>query len=112
MGTGCQAVHVVKNETADALVGTWADGRTGVVYGHRIPKQGQFGVTVFTDGGVFTATAQTKPPYYAMLLPQVIEFFRTGLSPISNEEMLEITAFLEAANQSAATGAPVELASL
>ena len=81
----------------------------GYLYGYRIPKVGSFGATVLTDGGVFQSLALTSPPYYAKLLPKVIEFFNTGVSPVSYAEMLEITAFLEAATYSYETGEVVQL---
>lgn len=109
MGCGCQQVRVMKTDTADVVVGTWADGRIGTLYGYRIPKQGTFGATVFTTGGLFHGTAKTTPPYYAALLPHVIEFFNTGVSPIPEEETMEIIAFLAAANRSRETGEAVQL---
>jgi hypothetical protein len=109
MGSGCVEVRTIRNETADVVVAKWNDGRMGTLYGYRIPKVGSFGATVITDGGVFQSLALGNPPYYAMLLPKVIEFFNTGVSPISNAEMLEITAFLEAATLSYETGEVIQL---
>ena len=43
----------------------------------------------------------------------ILEFFRTGISPIDPADSLEIIAFLEAASRSRkAGGAPVSLAGL
>lgn len=109
MGTGCREVVVRKTEVADAVIGTWADGRVGTMYGFRIPQLSTFGCTVFTDGGVFQGTARSQPPYYALLLPKILHFFQTGESPIEPAETLEITAFLEAANQSRETGEPIAI---
>ncbi|HHT28256.1 MAG TPA: Gfo/Idh/MocA family oxidoreductase [Firmicutes bacterium] len=109
MGAGCVEVRTIRNETADVVVAKWNDGRMGTLYGYRIPKVGSFGATVLTDGGVFQSLALTSPPYYAKLLPKVIEFFNTGVSPVSYAEMLEITAFLEAATYSYETGEVVQL---
>jgi hypothetical protein len=45
------------------------------------------------------------------LLKQIIRFFETGISPVSEDETLEIYAFMEAADESRRKGgAPVSLA--
>ena len=45
-------------------------------------------------------------PYdgYRPLLVEVVRFFRTGISPISPEETIEIYAFMEAADESKRNG--------
>ena len=109
MGTGCRSVQVCTSPTADVVSGLWADGRIGVMYGYRIPKVGSFGATLFTAEGVVQGEAAKEPPTYALLLQRVIEFFRTGRSPVAKEETLELIRFLEAANESKATGKAVTL---
>lgn len=109
MGPGCAEVSVRKGSMADVITGLWKDGRAGTIYGYRIEKLGTFGCTVFGEGFLETGTAQGAPPYYALMLPHVIDFFRTGKPPVSAAEMLEITAFLEAANKSRDTGEIVSL---
>lgn len=110
MGCGCRAVYTVRGELADVVAGEWADGRTATLYGHRFPKQSQFGARVFTDSGVFHAIAQSKPPFYAQLLPEMLGFFHTGVSPVPLLETLEIAAFLEAATLSRDCGEKISLA--
>ena len=47
---------------------------------------------------------------YQPLLKEIIQFFKTGVAPVSPEETLEIMAFMEAAEMSAKRGgAPVTL---
>ena len=46
---------------------------------------------------------------YVSLLEDVLSFFKTGKSLINPQETLEITRFLEAANESRATGKTIEL---
>lgn len=109
MGPGCVEVSVRKGSQADIITGLWKDGRTGAIYGYRIEKLSTFGCTVFGEGFLETGTAQGEPPSYALLLSRVIEFFKSGNSPVPEAEMLEITAFLEAANGSRETGGTVRL---
>lgn len=109
MGPGCAEVSVRKGARADVITGLWKDGRVGTIYGYRIEKLGTFGCAIFGEGFLETGTARGDPPYYALMLPHVIEFFRTGKPPVPEAEMLEITAFLEAANKSRDTGETVSL---
>ena len=109
MGRGCREVIVSHTEVADVITGIWEDGRVGVLYGYRIKDRWDFGCTVFTKGGVFQGVARSEPPYYALMMPKVLEFFRTGKSPLDINETIEITAFLEAANKSRQTGKPVSI---
>lgn len=109
MGRGCVSVTVEKTETADVVTGIWDDGRAGTLYGYRVKDVYDFGCTVFTTEGILHAVAGGEPPYYALMMPHIVEFFRTGKSPIDLNETLEITAFLEAANESRETGKTVQL---
>jgi len=45
-------------------------------------------------------------PYsgYEALLRQIVRFFGTGVSPVSEEETLEVYAFMEAADESRRKG--------
>jgi len=109
MGCGCREVINRHTETADVVTGIWDDGRIGTLYGYRIENQGSFGCTIFTDAGVFQGLAQKEPPCYALMMPKIVDFFRTGKSPIDLKETLEINSFLEAANESRQTSQPVQL---
>ncbi len=106
MGTGCKEVHTVLGEDYDLLVGTWEDGRIGTITGKRVEPY-DFGCSLLTDKGGKTVIAKHDIPWYAMLMPHIVEFFQTGLSPISNTESLEIIAFLEAASRSRAAGGAI-----
>jgi hypothetical protein len=109
MGAGCAEVSVKKGGAADAITGLWEDGRLGTVYGYRIEKLGTFGCTVFGEGLLDTGAAQGSPPYYALMLPEIMEFFRTGEPPVAEREMLEVAAFLEAAGRSRDSGEAVRI---
>jgi hypothetical protein len=110
MGPGCASVRCVAYPDLDVVVGEWEDGRVGILRGTRIEDK-QFGCVLHTADGTRCGVAGSQPPYYYLLLRQVIAFFQTGASPIDIRETLDIIAFLEAAEQSRADGgAPVALA--
>lgn len=111
MGTGCREVSVTRTEQVDIVTGVWEDGRVGTLYGYRFPGMGSFGATVYAGKTVQQGIASGTPPWYALLLKEILPFFKTGKSPIDPKETLEIIAFLEAANTSRETGEAVTLAS-
>lgn len=109
MGPGCRKVSVTTNTNADIIAGAWEDGRSAAIYGYRFEGVSQFEATVYTAAGASYGIASNDPPYYALMLPHVLEFFRTGKSPIEAAETLAIAGFLEGANESRFTGRPVRL---
>lgn len=109
MGTGCREVLVASNTQADVITGLWDDGRAASIYGYRFEGVYAFEATVYTADGASHGVASTDPPYYALMLPHVLEFFRSGNSPIDPVETLAIAEFLEAANRSRASGKAVTL---
>jgi hypothetical protein len=97
MGTGCQSVKRDTNaEGKIRVTGTWAGGRTGVFeenkgYGGKaLGEKGEAPVGAY-DG-------------YDPLLFAAVQFFRNGMAPVSQEETLEIYAFMEAADESKRRG--------
>lgn len=106
MGPGCKTVRCISYAEADLIAGEWADGRLGLMRGTRF-KANSFGCVVHTGSEARCGLAQSTPPYYYLLLEQVVRFFQTGVSPIDIQETLEIIAFLEAADRSKATGGQV-----
>lgn len=97
MGTGCETVR--RGTTADGKIevtGTWSGGRTGVYregtgYGGKaVGEKGEAPVGAF-DG-------------YAPLVVAIMDFFRSGVAPVSAEETIEIFAFMEAADESKRRG--------
>lgn len=99
MGKGCQSVQAVGNDRMDVVVGIWSDGRIGSVRGWR-DGPSTFSCTVADEKNVRCSPALRDPPYTALLIKDVIEFFNTRKPPIDIEETVEITAFLEAGNKS------------
>jgi len=109
MGTGCETVVRVHSEGTDVVVGRWSDGRLGSFRGIRSGKSG-YGGTAFGSKGV-----QQIGPYggYAPMLVEIIKFFRSGQLPVSEQETLEIYAFMSAADESKdAGGLPIKIADL
>jgi hypothetical protein len=94
MGTGCVAVNRMSAEGTDVVVGLWNDGRIGTFRGLRTGKTG-YGGTAFTDKSI-----EPVGPYqgYEVLLTEILNFFKTLVPPVSEEETLEIFTFMEASN--------------
>ncbi len=100
MGKGCKSVIRVHTESADVVTGIWEGGRIGSFRGIHSGKQ-EYGGTVFGDKGVSVIGTSAG---YDPLLVKIIEFFETGIPPVSAEETLEICAFMEAADESKKNG--------
>jgi predicted dehydrogenase len=100
MGTGCKSVVRVHLDKTDMVVGTWQDGRIGSYRGTR-SGTGDMGATVFGEKGI---ELLNKDEGYNPLWVKIIEFFNTGIAPVSPEETLEELAFMEAADESKLKG--------
>lgn len=103
MGPGCETVTRVNTEGTDLVVGRWKDGRIGSFRGIRAGKQG-YGLTAFGEKGFQSSLALQGRNDYRALVVEIVKFFRTGESPVAVEEMLEVLAFMEAADRSKAQG--------
>ena len=103
MGKGCKEVVRIHTEDTDVVVGTWFDQRIGSFRGNRTGKN-EYGGTAFGEKGVARVG-----PYsgYDALLKVIVRFFSPGISPVSEEETLEIYAFMEAADESRRKGGGV-----
>ncbi|MDF2157949.1 Gfo/Idh/MocA family oxidoreductase [Algoriphagus sp. CAU 1675] len=100
MGTGCESVTRFSTQDEEVVVGTWKDGRIGTFRGMRAGKH-EYGGTAFgSDGNIFLG----KYEGYEPLAGKIAEFFKTGKSPVADEETLEIYAFMEAADESKRRG--------
>lgn len=109
MGTGCKLVVRASSEDTDLVVGTWDDGRIGTFRGIRKGKA-DYGGTVFGEKGISVLGNYAG---YNPLLVQIVNFFRTGVIPVREEETLQILAFMEAADLSKVSGgAPVAMESV
>lgn len=96
MGTGCVSVNRMSAEGTDVVVGLWSDGRIGTFRGIREGKS-NYGGTAFTDKSIEPVGTYQG---YEVLLSKILNFFRTGVPPVSEEETLEIFTFMEASNAS------------
>lgn len=110
MGPGCEKVTMISTENYDLAVGVWKDSRIGSVRGLRAGAE-IYSLLVFGEKGAEFIPAGNVS--YIPLLGQIMEFFRTGKIPVSNEETLEIMAFIDAAERSRKQGGvPVKLPSI
>lgn len=100
MGTGCKSVVRVHLDKTDKVVGTWQDERIASYRGTR-SGTGSMGVTIFGEKGI---EVLNKAPGYNPMWVKIIEYFNTGIVPVSPEETLEEFAFMEAADESKLRG--------
>jgi predicted dehydrogenase len=110
MGPGCESVVRVTTPGVDLATGVWGGGRVGTFRGIREEQGGgkaDYGGTAFGTKGIAAVG-----PYggYRPLVVEIVSFFRTGKPPVSEQETLEIYAFMEAADESKRQGgAPVRI---
>jgi WD40 repeat protein len=106
MRPGCETVSRVTTPDFDLAVGKWSDGRVGTFRGIR-KGAGGYGGTAF---GSKTVEQIGGFGGYRPLLVEIVKFFDTKMTPVPDDETLEIYAFMEAADESKRqNGAPVAL---
>lgn len=108
MGTGCQSVTAVQSAYSEQVTGTWKDGRLGTYRAIRehTGKTG-LGATVFGKEGIVHVDNYYD---YVPLMVAIADFFRNRRSPIPTAEMVEVFAYLAAAEASKQRqGVPVAL---
>ena len=96
MGTGCKSVSRIYTENTDIVVGVWNDNRIGTFRGTR---SGIYDI----GGSAFGEKANLslgKEQGYNPLLIKIVEFFNTGVAPVTADETIEIFAFMSAAEES------------
>lgn len=103
MGPGLESVRCSFYPDTHLVVGRWKDGRTGTFRGIR-KGTAAYGVTIFGEKAVRTSLGMQGKNDYRNLLVEIVKFFKTGVAPVSVEEMLEVLAFMEAADVSKAKG--------
>lgn len=114
LGTGCEEVQHYTGADQDVVVGRWTEGRLGTLRALKSYGRG-FGAALFGSSGatpVPDRTGNYYPSMYSELLKQIVEFSRTGKSPVAPEETLEIMAFMQAAYESQKSGKPHRLSDL
>jgi hypothetical protein len=107
LGPGCQSVTRIATANSDVIVGRWKDGRLGTV--RAIRPYSDYGAVVFRPNQIVEAKPQAAGSYRPLVV-EIVKFFETGKPPVSNEETLEIFAFMDAAQRSKEQGgSPVAL---
>jgi predicted dehydrogenase len=96
MGTGCSSVSGTFTEGTDQVTGLWADDRIGTFRGIR-KGRADYGGTVFCEKGI---AFLGKYNGYNPLLLEIVKFFQTGVSPVKQNETIEIFTFMAAAFES------------
>lgn len=106
MGPGCKQVTRIYREDMEVNVGEWTDGRLGTFRGLRASKH-DYGGYAYGSEGIATVG---KYEGYEPLVQEILNFFATGVPPVSPAETLEIYAFMSAAVESTKQGGkPVQL---
>lgn len=107
MGVGCDTVVRVHTADTDVVTGVWHDGRVATVRGNRNTRYA-FGATEFGSEAIVVGE---QAEGYEGLITEVVQFFRTGIAPVSHAETIEVLTFMEAADESKRRGGvPVSLA--
>jgi predicted dehydrogenase len=101
LGTGCVEVSRVSAPDSDVVTGKWRDGRVGTVHLQR--PYGRYGGVAYLKNQKLNAMPDIAFNY-ADLLREIVKFTETKTPPVSNEETLEIFAFMDAAQKSLAQG--------
>ena len=102
LGTGCESVVSYSGADGEVAIGKWKDGRFGIARGLSTAKEGApYGGVVFTEAGQVDMGTYEG---YADELSEIISFFKTGKTPVSPEESLEVMAYMTAARISADRG--------
>ena len=98
MGTGCETVTAVQTPYSEFVTGVWKNGRVGSYRAIREhTSQTGLGATVFGSRGIVHVNQYYN---YFPLLVAITNFFRTRKSPIPVDEMIEVFAYLAAAEES------------
>jgi hypothetical protein len=100
MGPGCESVARVHTKNTDVVTGIWKDGRIGTFRGLRTGKRDDAAL-VFGSQGVVPVRGSGG---YQPLVVEISKFFKTGKTPVSLEDTVEIYAFMEAADDSKRQG--------
>jgi len=100
MGTGCQSLKRITTETTDLVIGKWAGEQLGTFRGD-LKGQQYYGGTAFGTKGAMEVGPSEG---YGPLIEEIVVFFRSGKSPVSSDETLEIYTFMEAADVSKERG--------
>jgi len=93
MGPDCINVRSFDGIDSTIYIGTWKGGKQASLHGMRKEFE-DFGGSIFLENGKKELGKFTG---YEVLLEQILKFFKTGISPVPEEETLAICAFIDAA---------------
>ncbi len=97
-----------RTESSELLTGVWKDGRMGILHGLR---KGPTPHRVIVFGSKAVVEQKVGASDYAPLVAEIVNFFQTGVPPVSAEETINMFAFMEAADESKRQGGrPVSIA--
>ncbi len=99
MGKGCKSVTRVQTDDFDLVVGVWDDGRIGTFRGTRKGPH-HYGARIHGSKKTVSVSGHS----YAGLIKQLVKFFKTKQSPMDPEEIVEMYAFMQAADESKRLG--------
>ena len=94
LGANCREVSRTYTPLSDMVVGVWDEGRTGTLRGLR-NNSWSFGGYAYGEKGQRATLGDFTG--YAPLVPAIIDFFKTGNSPVPKEQTIGAIAFMEAA---------------
>jgi len=107
MGPGCETVWRTSTPDEDVVTGRWKDGKVGVL--RLIRPYSSYGATVFSPKEVRSNEKDLYTGYRALLV-EIIKFFHTGVSPVPEQETMEMFEFMDASQRSLkAGGKPVAI---
>ncbi|MEO6909440.1 MAG: Gfo/Idh/MocA family oxidoreductase [Edaphobacter sp.] len=101
MGTGVEQVTRTYSPGSDVVTGIWKGGRIGTV--RAIRPYGSYGAVAFHPKNK-TVVNNNVVVGYAPLVEKIVEFVRTGVPPVPNQETMEIFSFMDAAQRSRDSG--------
>lgn len=99
MGTGCETVSRTDTDLAALVVGKWKNGRIGSYRG--VKKGYNFALSAYGTKGVVQHAGING---YEGAVEEICKFFKSGKPPVRREEVVEIYAFMEAADESKQQG--------
>jgi hypothetical protein len=104
LGAGCQTVKREVTNGHDRTTGIWPDGSQAAIVRVTDDTGKNFLTVIRSDSGSKTMNGHTY---------DVVHFFQTGISPVSPREMIEVLAFIAAADESRdAGGATIDLSAM
>jgi hypothetical protein len=109
LGTGCEEVTRVESADASVVTCRWKDGRIGTMRALR--PYSDYGAVLFRKAAK-SQTSDTRQINATTieLDRELVKFFTSRVPPVSNEETLELMAFMDAAQRSKeAGGKPMRL---